>query len=84
MKVTFSSSSYIMKNHPDFYNKYKTVTLSLDGKVVNLFLADNKEIKMLNDTKVQDFKDELKNIRQLLLLCFVSFFLLGLLTVFYA
>jgi len=84
MNKTFDSSSYIMNIHPDFYNKYKTITSSLNGKVVNLFWADNEEIKMLNDSKVEDFKYELKKIRQLLLLCFLGFFLLGLLTVFCA
>ena len=73
-----------MKNHLDFYNKYKTVTSSLEGKVVNLFWSNNNEIENLNDSKVIDFKNELKNIRRLFLACFIGFFLLGLFTVFCA
>lgn len=81
MKVTFDSSSYIKKNHPDFYIKNKTITESLDGKVVNLFSASNEEICKLKDPKILVFKNDLKKVRQLLLLSFFAISLLSLLTV---
>lgn len=82
MNITFDSSSYLRQNHLEFYEKYKTFTSSLDGKVVNLFSASSKEIEMLNDPKVILFKNDLKKVRLLLLICFFVFFLLGLFTVY--
>lgn len=81
MNVLFESSSYVRQNHLKFYEKHKTLTSSLDGKIVNLFSASTTELEILNDPKVLMFKDDLKKVRRLLLICFFCLFLLALLVV---
>lgn len=75
------SSTHIKKNHFDFYLKCKSMTLGSDGNIVNLLSVSDKEIIELQDQKVLIFKNEMKSIVKLILVCFLSFILLSILTV---
>lgn len=81
ISLIFESSSYIKNHHIDFYNKYKSFTNSLDGKVVSITAISQVELEKLNDPKVLIFKSDIKRNRNLMLFCFLSFMLLAFLTV---
>ncbi|WP_241279628.1 hypothetical protein [Chryseobacterium cucumeris] len=57
------------------------MTLGSDGNIVNLLSVSYKEIIELQDQKVLIFKNEMKSIVKLILVCFLSFILLSILTV---
>lgn len=84
ISLIFESSSYIKNHHNDFYNKYKSFTNSLDGKVFSLTTISQVEIEKLNDPKIIIFKSEIKRNRNLMFFCFLSFMLLSILTVAFA
>jgi len=81
LSLLFESSSYIRNHHVDFYNKYKSFTNSLDGKVVPIVSISQVELEKLNDIKILIFKSEIKKNRNLMLFCFVCFMFLSILTV---
>lgn len=57
------------------------MTLGSDGNIVNLLSVSDKEIIELQDQKVLIFKNEMKSIVKLILVYFLSFILLSILTV---
>ncbi|ROH96622.1 hypothetical protein EGI15_02165 [Chryseobacterium cucumeris] len=58
------------------------MTLGSDGNIVNLLSVSDKEIIELQDQKVLVFKNEMRSIVKSILVCFLSFILLSILTVF--
>ncbi|MDX6189214.1 hypothetical protein SGQ83_07640 [Flavobacterium sp. Fl-318] len=84
MKTAFNSSSYLKKNHIELYNKYKSSTYSMDGKIVSLRSISDSEIKTINDPILLIFKTDDKKNAQLMFFSFLGIFLLALLTVILA
>ncbi|HCN51275.1 MAG TPA: hypothetical protein DIT10_19655 [Chryseobacterium sp.] len=80
VNLAFTSSAYIKKHHIDFYEQYKSMTLGTDGNIVNLLLVSDKKITELQDQKVLIFKKEMIGIIKLIIVCFLSFILLSILT----
>jgi hypothetical protein len=78
------SSAHIKKYHIDFYNKYKSFTMGLDGNIVDFLSVSDKEIQELDDEKIFVFKKEIINNRNLIFVCFVSILFLSVLTVIFA
>lgn len=79
--LAFTSSAYIRKNHSEFYEKYKTMTLGTDGKIVDLFAASETEISNLLDQNVTDFRRQIREMRKLIVFSFLGFGALGVLSV---
>lgn len=78
MKLATKVSSYVKKVHPDYYEKHKMLTNSLDGKMV---LLDKSDILKLNDKLVLDYYYENKKLVTLLLLTFLFTFVLTVLII---
>lgn len=57
------------------------MTLGSDGNIVNLLSVSDKEIIELQDQKVLVFKNEMRSVVKLILVCFSSFIFLSILTV---
>lgn len=81
LKLAFDSSSYVKKNHINFYNKYKSFTNSLDGKMVPILTINYAEIEKLNDNRVIEFIKEIQKIRAMMLACFLCFIFLCVLLI---
>lgn len=64
------SSSYIQKTHPAYYEKHKSFTEALDGKIVYL---PKQEIEKLNDETVSNYRLKIKQLVILIALTFVFF-----------
>lgn len=78
LDLIFISTSYIKEKYPDFYEKQKSTTNSLDGKIVFL---DKTEIKKLNDKIIIDYRKEIVKLYVLLFLTFLFFLLFSVLVV---
>lgn len=81
INLALISSTYIKKYHFDFYHQCKSMTLGSDGNIVNLLSVSDKEIIELHDQKVLVFKNEMRSVVKLILVCFSSFIFLSILSV---
>lgn len=78
LNLIFLSSSYIKKSHPVFYEKHKSFTNSLDGKIVYL---DKKEILKLEDNVVENYYLKIKQYFYLIVLTFVLFIIFSIMII---